>query len=227
MIQSPIKRDDFKRLDKDAKQIGRILAAVNPGAFDEVLKKYSLDVGDAIHLVICGLAAVGRVEDAENAYWELHDLAKFGGGRSLRDSRILRGHMLKEFYENEEDDVDYDNVIFTGEESERQYVIPKENLENAKWTYEVTEQQEGMMEQIFSATVKDVRNKDVRLEVNVLVVEDEDTYYGDFTINNREEAGCNWDEWDIDTEEACKYFGIEPKTYNVLKKIYSRRNNLG
>lgn len=87
MIPSPIKRNDFITLDKDSKQLGRILAVSYPNALDDLLEKYSLDEGDAIHLLICGLAAVGRVEDAQDAYWYLHDMARSGKGKSMRESR--------------------------------------------------------------------------------------------------------------------------------------------
>lgn len=157
-----------------------------------------------------------NLEEARNKIRSAIKILTWRPEKEMEESHRPRGRMLRE--SDEEDDV----VIFTSMDGKK-WKIPRENLENAKWTYDVDEL-DGEMEQLFATKVKDINNKDIFVGVDILVDEDDIHYYGDFIINSKYEAECTLDGYEVENEEACDDFGIEPKSYNTLKKIYRRKH---
>ena len=132
------------------------------------------------------------------------------------ESRRRPGRMLKE----SSDGV----VVFTGRFDNR-WEIPLENLENADWDFYV-DKDEDLMEQMFSARVKDVNNEELAVSVDVLVHPDDHLTYSCFYISDdddHETDSCSINDADTTTESACDVFGIVPKSFKELRRIYNEQ----
>lgn len=114
-------------------------------------------------------------------------------------------------------------MTFTGR-FDNMWEVPLGNLKTARWDYDVCNQEDELMEQIFTATVKDIHDNELVVSIDILIHPDGHlTYCGVYISDDddHEVDNCSIDGKDIATEDACDRFGIVPKSYEELKNEYN------